>query len=295
MPQTDRVLDVGLVGAGPWASLVHAPMLAAGPRTRLAAVWARRAEAAEEVARPHGAVPCTDFGDLLERCEAVAFAVPPAVQATLAVRAAEAGKAVLLEKPIAEDVEGAARLVEAVGTAGVVSAVLLTWRYAAAVREFLAAAPGLGAFGGRGWFVSGGLLDTSPFATPWRLERGPLLDVGPHVLDLLDAALGPIVGVTAHGDRHGWVGLLVDHEGGASSEASLCATAPVDPHLSGAEIFGTGGRLAVDTTASVGFDTFATVVADFAAAVLDGTPHPLDAARGLHIQRLLADAEAQLR
>lgn len=291
----DGILSVGLVGAGPWASLVHAPMLAAGPRTRLAAVWARRPEAAEELATRHGAVPCADLEALLDRCDAVAFAVPPAVQATLAVRAAQAGKAVLLEKPIAQDVDGATRLVEAITTAGVASAVVLTWRYTAAVRSFLEAVPALGAFGGRGLFVSGGLLGVSPFATPWRLEHGPLLDLGPHVIDLLDAALGRVVGVRAHGERHGWVGLLLDHESGLTSEASLCATTPVDPHISGVELYGAAGSLAVDTTAAVGPDTFATIVADFAAAVLDGSPHPPDAAHGLHLQHLLADADAQLR
>ena len=44
---SDRVA-VGLVGAGGWADLVHAPTLAAGPQTRLAGVWARRPEAAGE-------------------------------------------------------------------------------------------------------------------------------------------------------------------------------------------------------------------------------------------------------
>ncbi|HPJ19491.1 MAG TPA: gfo/Idh/MocA family oxidoreductase, partial [Actinomycetota bacterium] len=33
---------VGLVGAGPWAEILHAPMLAAGPETTLAVVYARR-------------------------------------------------------------------------------------------------------------------------------------------------------------------------------------------------------------------------------------------------------------
>jgi predicted dehydrogenase len=295
LSRADQTLEVGLVGAGPWAAMVHAPMLAAGPRTRLAAVWARRPEAAELLAAKHGAVACTELAELFDRCDAVAFAVPPAVQAELATQAAELGKAVLLEKPIADDVAGATRLVDAITTAGVASAIVLTWRYTAAVRSFLADVPAVGAFGGRGHFVSGALLGPSPFATPWRLERGPLLDLGPHVVDLLDAALGPVTGVQARGDRLGWVGLLLDHAGGTTSEVSLCATTPVNPHNSGVEIYGTGGRLAVDTAAAVGADTFRTVVDDFAAAVLDGTPHPLDAARGLHLQKLLATADAQLR
>src|SRR5690606_24187086 len=51
MQQTGAdALTVGLVGAGPWASMFHAPAIAGGPETRLAAVWARRPEAAGELA-----------------------------------------------------------------------------------------------------------------------------------------------------------------------------------------------------------------------------------------------------
>lgn len=41
-PWTHRPVEAGLVGAGPWARAMHARVLAAGPETRLAAVWARR-------------------------------------------------------------------------------------------------------------------------------------------------------------------------------------------------------------------------------------------------------------
>jgi hypothetical protein len=37
-----------------------------------------------------------------------------------------------------------------------------------------------------------------------------------------------------------------------------------------------------------------TVAAEFAAAVRSATPHHLDASRGLHLQRLIAAATAQL-
>ncbi|NEC72821.1 gfo/Idh/MocA family oxidoreductase, partial [Streptomyces rochei] len=39
-PWTHRPVEAGLVGAGPWARAMHARVLAAGPETRLAAVWA---------------------------------------------------------------------------------------------------------------------------------------------------------------------------------------------------------------------------------------------------------------
>ena len=125
---------MGLVGAGPWAEMVHAPMLAAGPNTRLAGVWARRPEAAARF----GAPVFERIEELFDNCEAVAFSVPPAVQAELGVRAAKAGKALLLEKPLAADLEGARRLAEAVAEAGVASQMVLTWRYSAATRAFLA-------------------------------------------------------------------------------------------------------------------------------------------------------------
>ena len=91
-------LRTGLVGAGPWAEMFHVPMLSAGAGTTLEAVWSRRPEAAQAVAAEVGATPASTFEDLLDRCDAVAFAVPPDVQAELAPRAAAAGKHLILEK-----------------------------------------------------------------------------------------------------------------------------------------------------------------------------------------------------
>ena len=284
---------VGLVGAGPWAALVHAPMLAAGPHTRLAGVWARRPTAAAEVAGRHGAEAFDDVDALFAACDAVAFCVPPDVQAALAVRAAAAGRHLLLEKPLAGDLSAASALVDSIAAAGVGSMMVLTWRYAARVRAGLEEARSLAPFGGRGRFLGGGLLG-GMFATPWRLERGPLLDVGPHVIDLLEAALGPVVDVRAHGDLLGWVGLLLEHEGGAVSEASLCSTSRMPVHRSGIEVYGLDGSVDIDCTAAVDSDTFATLADELATLVRTGGAHPLDAAHGLHLQRLLAAAEGQL-
>jgi predicted dehydrogenase len=141
--------------------------------------------------------------------------------------------------------------------------------------------------------VSGALLG-GIFATPWRLERGPLLDLGPHVVDLLDASLGTVTGVRAHGDLHGWVGLLLEHEGGAVSEASLCATSGLQPHRSGVELYGASGVLEIDCASAVGPAAFATMAEELATMVRTGAAHDLDVRHGLHLQRILADAETQL-
>ena len=287
-------LRVGVVGAGPWATMVHAPMLAGSPHTELVGIWARRPEAAEALAARHHTTACPSFDALLERCDALAFAVPPAVQAELAARAAAAGTALLLEKPIAADLAGAQRLADAVGAAGVPSLVLLTWRFAPAVRDLIAAGADRPATGGRAEFVSDALRSDGPFATPWRLAEGPLLDLGPHVVDALDAAIGPVVDVPARGDRHGLVALLLEHERGLASTATLSATAAPDTFRAGIEIHRADGIDAVDCAAAVGPGVFATVAEDLAAAVAGDARGP-DVQRGLHVQRIVEAARAQLR
>lgn len=288
---TPRPLRVGVAGAGPWAHLVHAPMFAVHPDTTLAAVWGRRADAVHDVAVPLGAVPHTSFGRFLEDVDAVSFAVPPDVQAALATTAARAGKALLLEKPVALDLPAAEALADEVGRAGVPTQMLLTWRYRPDVRALLAAASATGVLGGRGRFLGDGFLG-GMFATPWRLDRGALFDLGPHVVDLLDAALGPVVGIRAHGDPRRWVGLLLEHEDGAASEASLTGHSPVDHPRAGIEVHTDDGVLEVDTGA---FDpSVLTTVVDEFVATAGGRRHPLDIGRGLHLQRLLDRAAADL-
>lgn len=288
-----RSVAVGLVGAGPWASMVHAPVLARTPGLRLAGVWARRPEAAAELATKHSAAACATTAELFARCDAVAFAVPPGVQAVLAIEAAQAGCAVLLEKPIAADLSGAERLADEVGAAGVASMVVLSWRYAVAVRAFLEEAARFEAFGGVGHFLSAGML-AGPYRTPWRLDRGPLLDLGPHVVDLLDAALGPVVDVRASGALTDFVVLQLDHESGATSQATLSGTTAVEPHRAGVSLYGPDGVLEVDTATAVGPEAFATLGREFAEAAAGGPRHALDVGRGLHLQRVLDAAERQL-
>ncbi len=285
-------LRVGVVGAGPWARLFHVPALVAHPDVELTAVWARREEAAAELAVPHGATAHASFDRFLDEVDALVFALPPDIQAELAGRAAQAGKALLLEKPVALDLAAAERLSDVVQEAGVPTQMVLTWRYVPEVRALLAAMAGMSPLGGRGWFLTGGFLG-GMFATPWRLQHGPLLDLGPHVIDLLDAALGSVVGIRAHGDAHRWVGLLLEHEGGAVSEASLTAYCALDPARAGVEVYTPDGVLEV-TTVGVSASASATLVDEFVATARSGQPHALDVRHGLHLQRLLTVAAEDL-
>ncbi|MER6125502.1 Gfo/Idh/MocA family oxidoreductase [Streptomyces sp. NPDC001795] len=289
LPWAGEPVRVGLVGAGPWARAVHARVLAAGPETRLTAVWARREEAARETAAPYGAGVAARFEELLDGCEAVAFSVPPAVQAELAWRAAKAGKALLLEKPLGADLPSARRLADAVGEAGVVSQLVLTNRYHPAARRFLAAARSLEVAGARACGLSGAFLG-GDFATPWRLEHGALLDVGPHLLDLLDAAIGPVARVRGAGDPRRWIELTCEHTNGAISQCSLSGSVNVPQGGTRIELFGSRPPLVYDTAGLDYEQAWPVLRSEFATAVRTGVSGELDAARGLRLQELIGQA-----
>ena len=90
-----RPLRFGLVGTGHWAQITHAPALASADGIDLAAIWGRNAGAAGELAGRYHAAASNDLSAFLANVDAVAFAVPPDVQAPIAIRAARAGKHVL--------------------------------------------------------------------------------------------------------------------------------------------------------------------------------------------------------
>ncbi|WP_225814417.1 Gfo/Idh/MocA family protein [Streptomyces spinosus] len=288
-PWTDRPVEVGLVGAGPWARAMHARMLAAGPETRLAAVWARRTDAAQQTAAPYGAHVAASFDDLLDRCEAVAFAVPPAVQAELAPSAARRGKALLLEKPLGPDLPAARRVADAVLDAGVVSQLVLTKRYHPVTDAFLDAARGRKITGARSCYLHGAFLG-GEFATGWRLEYGALLDLGPHLLDLLDTAISPITAIRGSGDPRRWIELTCEHENGAVSQASLSGSVAVDRALTRVDLFGPETTLTYDTAEIDHEECWPILRRSFASAIRTNRPTTLDAARGLYLQRLMDQA-----
>jgi predicted dehydrogenase len=287
MPPAER-LRVGLVGAGPWAGMFTGPMLAAGPATALSAVWARRAEAAEELAQHFDVPAASSLPDLFASCDAVAFAVPPDVQAMIAPDAAAAGKHLLLEKPLAFSVGAAEDMARAVDRAGVVTQMILTNRYTDAVADFLAGLDGVGVHALRADFVSASALEGSPFATPWRQQDNALLDLGPHVLDLLEAAAGPARVVTA-ASVGGCVIATLAHESGTVSQMMLSITTPgAAGPLRLTAVTDRGLRDLADPDTQPRQEVHRVITDRFAAAVAAGTPDPaLDVHRGVRLQRLL--------
>ncbi|HWC84693.1 MAG TPA: Gfo/Idh/MocA family oxidoreductase [Pseudonocardiaceae bacterium] len=286
-------LRVGLVGAGPWAGMVHAPVLAEHPDIQLVSVWARRPEAAEQVAGPLGAVVAADPDELIGSVDAVAFAVPPTIQAELAARAARAGRHLILEKPLAGDLAAAIELARVVEQAEVAALVMLTARFAPETEAWLAEAERRGGWlaGDARWLNDAAL--AGPFSgSPWRKERGALLDVGPHVLDLLDAGLGRIVDVpVAHRTEPDLWHLVLSHETGVTSTATLSLQLPVSPGLARISLAGKHGELPLERSTSAA-DSFRALCSELVAMVEEKRwEHPCDVRRGLHLQQVLDMAE----
>jgi len=291
---TDR-LRVGLVGAGPWASAVHAPMIAAHQWTELVGVWARRPQAAAELAAAHGAEPFDSVSALIGAVDAMAFAVPPDVQVPFAVEAAQAGRHLVLEKPIASTLDDAQRLADAVTSADVASVVMLVMRFAPEVQEWLGTVTGAGGWqAGSARWLSGALLGGPYSASPWRHEQGALADIGPHVVDLIDAALGEVTEVVAahHAEPDMWH-LILAHSGGATSTVSLSMGLPIMPTVAAFEVYGQYGRNELTPRITSSQDCYLALLDDLMGMVRGGTTeHPCDVRRGLHLQRVLADARA---
>jgi predicted dehydrogenase len=285
-------LRVGVVGGGPWAREVHAPAVVAHRDFELAGVWTRRPEVAAELAGAHGASAFDSVDALIDAVDVVALSVPPAVQAEIAVAAAGAGRHLVLEKPLAESADRALAIADAVDAAGVASIVMLTFRFAPETRRFLEEAAAGGPWGGgSARFLSGGLLGGKYAGSAWRQRHGAILDIGPHAFDLLDAALGPIVGVrAASASEPDLWHTMFEHRGGAVSTATVSMRLAIDPSVVEFDVYGSGGRRVLAPRQTPPQQCFATLLDELATMIRTGsTAHPCDARRGVHLQRIIDD------
>ncbi|MFG2502966.1 Gfo/Idh/MocA family protein [Streptomyces sp. NPDC048441] len=289
-------MRIGLVGTGPWASSTHAPALAAHPDVELSGLWGRRPGAAAALASAHATTAYADVDELFAASDAVAFAVPPDVQAPLAARAAAAGCHLLLDKPVATTVAAARDLAAAAEAARVASVVFFTLRFAGPTSAWVSEQAATdGWFAGRAdWYSSFYSPDgSSPFSSPWRARRGGLWDVGPHALSVLMPVLGDVTDVTAAPGQADLVHLILRHDSGASSTATLSLTTPAKASGSTVELRGEAGT-ALMPSGGVPLDAFRSAVDALVDAARSGRPHACDVRFGLRVTEILAQAQEQL-
>ena len=181
-----------------------------------------------------------------------------------------------------------------------VSTIWLTNRYSPLGRAFLAEADGFETVGARCASLSGALLADNPFSTPWRRRHGALLDVGPHLFDLLEGAVGSIEELSGRGDPLRWVSLTCRHAGGQVSEVSMSLSLPLAETVFECVLYGPAGALAYQrppdpATALADLAAAgATLRKEFAEAVTSGIPSTLDVHRGVALQRLIDVAARSL-
>jgi predicted dehydrogenase len=218
----------GLFGTGPWAHLAHAPALGAHDSVEFVGVWGRNPDKAAELAGQYGARPYAEIDALIADVDAVAIALPPDVQAPIALKAARAGKHLLLDKPIAFTTAEADEIVAAVTERDLSSVVFFTRRLMPQIVQFVADAQQTGGWiEGRVDHVGSIYTEGNPFgASAWRRESGGLWDVGPHAFALLLPILGPVTEVTAMAGARDMTHLLARHAEGAISALTLSVDVP---------------------------------------------------------------------
>lgn len=287
----------GLVGTGPWATSVHGPALVSTEGAELVGVWGRSPDKAHALAQQLGVSAFTELDAMLEQVDAVAVAVPPDVQPELAGRAARAGKHLLLDKPVAVSGAAARALAEEAQSQGVASVVFFTDRFSAEGAAWLDEVREEGGWlgGDVQWLAA---LDSpgNPYAgSAWRHERGALWDIGPHVLSTLIGALGPVGRVTGVPGARDLVHLVLTHEGGATSTATMSLFAPVSAAVQEVRVWGESGVSRMpDRVAGGAGAALSRAALELSRSADAGTPHPADLRLGVEVVELLEDVEQQL-
>ena len=287
-------LRFGVLGTGYWAREAHATALAAADQADLVAIWGRDPARTRAAADRFGVAGHTDLDRLLGEVDAVAIAVPPDVQAELALRAAAAGRHLLLDKPLALSPDAADRVVAAVEEHRVASLVFFTLRFLPEVAAWMEQAEAAGDWhGGDGAWLGTALEPGSPFAgSPWRQRKGALWDLGPHMLALAIPTLGPVERVTAATGLGDTVHLLLGHQGGASSTLTLSQTVPPAAEGRSFQLYGPKGRSAVPPFELAHLVALEAAIGQLAAMVTAGaTTHPCDVRLGRETVAVLDAAE----
>ncbi|WP_207914364.1 Gfo/Idh/MocA family oxidoreductase [Micromonospora sp. KC213] len=292
------MLRFGLFGTGHWAAETHAAAIDAHPRAALAGVWGRDPRKAAELADRHGVPAYDDVDALLDAVDAVAVALPPDVQADIAVRAATAGRHLLLDKPLALGLADADRVVAAAQQSGVASVVFFTQRFHPNITGFLAATAAAG-----GWQHARATLFASIYqpgspygGSPWRREHGALWDIGPHALSIILPVLGRVTRVAAMDGPRGLVHLLLTHDGGATSALSLTLDAPPEAMTRDFVFYGENGTEIVPPGDGSVLTAFGTAIDQLLEEIDAGTrDHRCDVRFGREVVEILAAAEAARR
>jgi len=215
-----KTINVGIIGTGGIAANQHMPALAKQPDVKILAVADVNEQAAKNAAERFEVKHVfSDYKKLLEMDEidAVHVCTPNDMHMPPTVEALNAGKHVMVEKPIARNADEGAKMVEAARKSGKKLMVAQNVRFDAGSQCLKR-------------FIDDGELGEIYFARVWALRRrgvpswgvfvdkekqggGPLIDIGVHMLDLALFLMGHPKPVTCSGQAFTKIGNTPGHIG----------------------------------------------------------------------------------
>ncbi|MXV73608.1 Gfo/Idh/MocA family oxidoreductase [Candidatus Poribacteria bacterium] len=169
----------------------------------IAAVCDINAERATAIATEENAVAYTAHTEMLqkEKPDVVFTCIPPGAHTTQVADAAASGAAVFVAKPVAQDLETAQHVRDAIGTAGVINQVGYMARYSditAKAKELVGnqrLTMGIGRFLTR-------MGANHPWWGKYDVSRGQMVEQTTHVFDLIRYFLGDVDSVQAYGIKN---------------------------------------------------------------------------------------------
>jgi predicted dehydrogenase len=208
-----RSVRWGIIGCGDVTEVKSGPGFQKATGSELVAVMRRDGEKAADYARRHGVARWYDDGEKLiadPLVDAVYIATPPGTHEMYAMKVCAAGKPCYVEKPFSRNAPEARRMVDAFAAKKLP---LFVAYYRRSLPRFVNAKQIIDSgMLGKIHIVEYRYTDSqmceklSPI--PWRLQAehaggGLFLDLGSHVLDLLDFLLGPLTGSNGHSKNAG--------------------------------------------------------------------------------------------
>jgi len=251
-------LRVGVIGYG-YTGKIHVQAYLAQAGVRLMAVADLQSTRLNDL--PPGVRAYAHYGDLIESdIDAVSICLPTYLHCKIAIEALEHGKHVLVEKPIAMNLEEAHCMLRAAKAAGRTLYVGMTHRFYPELRE----ARKLIEDGHIGSIVACNdcALETLGFLNlpPWYLERryaggGAALTSGIHLIDRLRWFTGDEVNTVAGAAGNPYFGADVEDavqmflrfRGGISAQVTLAFMRETHPLVCDLQVIGTRGSITVHT------------------------------------------------
>jgi predicted dehydrogenase len=192
---------VAVIGPG-FIAQRHLEVLSSEPGAELVGILGHRPGQADGAAARYGGRPYHELGALLdtERPEAAWICLPPDQHGDLELELLDRGIHLMVEKPLAADLDTPVRIEAAIRASGLIAGVAYHWRAMDTLREVdevIAERPVR--------LLTGHWHDNLPGPAWWRDERrggGQMVEQATHLVDLSRRLLGEATVVAATHDRH---------------------------------------------------------------------------------------------